>query len=160
MIAVPNLSFLNPIFSGFKFSGFPGNLNLTFKMLSKKHFAAEPQFLCDVCSEAVTNPICPSCLTIEIQAWLTHYPGLKNEIMPLLHKYLKDIDDKINESTKCIICKDKKAASCPYCFTEYVLRQLRKINANKIILKEFIEFFNFDLHHTGYTKGAEELGLI
>jgi len=37
---------------------------------------------------------------------------------------------------------------------------LKKIKVNKAILKEFLEFFNYDFEHTGYSKDAEELGAI
>ena len=36
----------------------------------------------------------------------------------------------------------------------------KKLNSNKLILTEFFEFFNFDFHHTGYSKEAEALGVI
>ena len=43
---------------------------------------------------------------------------------------------------------------------EEVMRELKQINVNNIILREFFEFFNFDFHHTGYSKEAEMLGVI
>jgi len=130
-------------------------------LLQKNYSAHETQYACDVCREAVTNPLCPFCLTIEIEAWLTLYPSLKQQILPKLNKYLKKTNNKItNYGTQCIKCKINRAFVCPYCFTANVFDELQKINAEKIILKEFFEFFNFDLHHTGYTKEAEELGVI
>jgi len=130
-------------------------------MLPNKHFASEPQFLCSVCSQAITNPLCPTCLTTEIQAWLTLYPDLRRGLLPKLFKYLHDIEEKVTDSTtSCLKCKNKRASICPYCFTDYVLNQLKRLNANRIILKEFFEFFNFDLDHTGYSKEAEHLGVI
>ncbi len=127
---------------------------------NKKFTALEPQFLCDVCSIAVTNPICPSCMTEEVEAWLTLYPDLRNQILPRLDHYLKKIEDKPFDSTRCIKCKSKKAAVCPYCFTENVLNELKRIKANRIILKEFLQFFNFDFEHTEYSQEAERLGVI
>tara|TARA_Y100000034_G_C6696819_1_gene307088 strand:- start:79 stop:474 length:396 start_codon:yes stop_codon:yes gene_type:complete len=121
----------------------------------------ETQFLCDVCSEPVTNPICPFCLTEEIEAWLTFYPGLRKALLPKIHKYLDKISNKITAyGTICIKCKDNSAHVCPYCFTAFVFYELKKLHAEKFILKEYFEFFNFDLHHTGYTEEAEELGVI
>ncbi len=125
-------------------------------MILNNYSASEPQFLCEVCSEAVTNPICPSCITTEIKVWLTLYPNLSFELMPVLERYLQLLEELPHESTICIKCGNKNASVCPYCFIEYVLRQLKKINANKIILNEFLEFFNFDLEHTGYSEEAEE----
>lgn len=34
------------------------------------------------------------------------------------------------------------------------------MHAHREILKEFLQFFNYDFEHTGYTKDAEELGVI
>ena len=100
--------------------------------------------MCDVCSEAVTNPICPLCVATEVDAWLTLYPNLRQELLPRLGGYLKNISENVIESTKCIKCKNKIASVCPYCFTQYVLEELKNIHVNKIILKEFLEFFNFN----------------
>ena len=131
-------------------------------MIIPKNFPTpETRYTCDVCSEAVTNPICPFCLTIEIEAWLTMYPTLKQEISPKLHKFLNSITNRItNYGTECIKCKNKQASVCPYCFTEFVFRELKKINTGHYILKEFFEFFNFDFHHTGYTKEFEQMGVL
>ncbi len=130
-------------------------------LIQKNYSAAETQYLCNVCSEAVTNPICPFCLATEINAWLTLYPNLKQELLPRINKYLQEINNKIiNYGTQCIKCKNKRAYVCPYCFTEYIFNELRKINADKRILKEFFEFFNYDFHHTGYTKEFEQMGVI
>ena len=121
----------------------------------------ETHHMCDVCSEAITNPICPFCLKAEIEAWLTLYPSLKQELLPKINKYLKKINRKIiNDWVECIKCGKKRASICPYCFTEFVFNELQKMNAGKLVLKEFFDFFNFDLGHMGYTKKAEELGAI
>jgi hypothetical protein len=123
--------------------------------------AFEPQILCEVCSEAVTNPICPSCLIQEIEAWTTLYPNLRRELIPRISKYIHRLDLRIiDEATQCIKCNDKKAIICPYCFTNKVLSELRNMKSNVLILKEFLEFFNFDFDHTGYSKEAEKLGII
>ena len=127
-------------------------------MLPIKHSPPE-QYLCDFCGEAIINPICPSCITTEIEAWLSLYPNLRKEIMPKLNTFLKKINNKTN-ATECIQCKNKRAAICPYCFTKLILNELKKLKSNKIIITEFFEFFNFDLHHTGYTREAERLGII
>ena len=79
--------------------------------------------------------------------------------MPVLNKFLEKINNK-TDATKCIQCGNKRAAICPYCFTKVVLDELKKMKSNKLILTEFFDFFNFDLHHTGYTKEAERLGII
>ena len=58
-------------------------------MLKQKlYLASEQQFHCDVCSEAVTNPLCPMCLTGEIEAWSTLYPNIRSELLPKLKRYI------------------------------------------------------------------------
>jgi len=117
--------------------------------------------MCGVCSEAVTNPLCPFCLAEEIKAWLTLYPNLNKELLPKINKYLEKVSTQIiNYGTECIKCKNKRASVCPYCFTYFVFRKLRDINTPPFILKEFFAFFNFDLHHTGYTKEFEQMGVL
>lgn len=79
--------------------------------------------------------------------------------MPKLENYLKWIENRTYEGTSCIKCKNNSAIVCPYCFTEYVLQELKKLEANKIVLKEFFVFFNFDFDHTGYYDEGEKLGV-
>ncbi|VVB77793.1 Uncharacterised protein [uncultured archaeon] len=129
-------------------------------MTKTKSLGLEPQFLCDVCSIAVTNPLCPACLTQEIEAWSTLYPNIRNELLPKLNKYLGKVEDRVFDSTKCIKCQNKRASVCPYCFTAKVFGDLKKMNANRTVLKEFVEFFNFDFEHTEYSQEAERLGVI
>ena len=107
--------------------------------------AFEPsQFLCEICGEAVTTPLCPICLTGEIDAWTTLYPNLRVELLPKLKKYISNIKEKVEKSTSCIKCNNKRASICPYCFTDHVLGQLKKLSVNNQILNEFLEFFDFD----------------
>ena len=126
----------------------------------KTFLTPEPHAMCDVCSEAVTNPLCPVCLAGEIKVWLTQYPVIKARLLPKLNKYLQGVEDRTLDSTQCIKCNDYRASVCPYCFTEYILKELKKLNVREPILVEFFEFFNFDLEHTGYSKEAEMLGVI
>jgi len=127
-------------------------------LITKYPSAYETQFMCSECSEAIINPLCPVCLTTEIEAWLTLYPNLGSHLLPKLHEYLEKNTTK--NKVKCIICKNKKTSICPYCFTKHVLKELKEVSAGRIVLKEFFEFFNFDFHHTGYSKEAEKLGII
>lgn len=113
-------------------------------MLKQKNYLAfEQHFLCEICGEAVTTPLCPICLIGEIEAWTTLYPNLRGELLPKLKKYIKNIKEKIEESTSCIKCKNKRASVCPYCFTDYVFGELKKISSNHQIVREFLEFFDF-----------------
>jgi len=130
-------------------------------MITKnKHHAVAAQYLCDFCSEPVSNPLCPFCLATEIEAWLTLYPDLRKKLLPRMKNYLNQVDYSVLDSTQCIKCGNRRASVCPYCFTEFVLRELKKLEANKIILTEFFQFFNFDFDHTEYSSEAEKLGII
>ncbi len=116
---------------------------------------------CLDCKEAVFNPICPFCLAEHIEIWLSSYPSdIRKKILPQINEYIKKTNNLAGKSTKCIICNKKRVSICPYCFTEYVLNYLKKLKVSNIILKEFLQFFNFDFEHTGYSKEAEKLGVI
>lgn len=135
-----------------------------------RRFLVAPKFInfgdesnthsCDICCEVVTNPLCPFCLAEEVKAWLTLYPHLKEDILSSLNAYLVNVNNDItNYGTICIKCHEDKASVCPYCFTEFVFKKLVEIQAGTIVLREFFEFFNFDLDHKGYTEFAEEIGV-
>jgi len=130
-------------------------------MLLQNYDNSETQQVCDVCSGTITNPLCSFCLTVEIEAWLTLYPSLRKELLPRLKKYLSKINNKItNYGMECIKCKNSRAFVCTYCFTGHVFNELQNLKIEKIVLKEFFEFFNFDLKYKGYAKDAEELGIF
>jgi len=97
----------------------------------------------------------------ELEAWLTLYPHLREELMPKLKRFLIDIEENsVVGSTICIKCFNERSAICPYCFTEEVLNQLKKIGSSRNIIREFFMFFNFDFEHKGYSKEAERLSII
>ena len=130
----------------------------------KKHYypASEQRFYeCLVCQEAIYNPLCQNCLNNQIEVWLTRYPDLDKKLRNKLKKFVQGINNSLDEGLTCQACKSKKAAICPYCFTEYVLSQLKKVNANKQILREFVKFFNFDYDGTGYAgQESKDFGLL
>ena len=128
-------------------------------MLQNNYPTLESHYDCRLCHEPVSNPLCPACLTAQIEAWLTSYPNyhqLRQRLIPKIQRFLVR---HLKESTQCIKCNEKRASVCPYCFTEFVLNELKKLDVNKTILKEFLIFFNFDLEHRGYYKEAESLGI-
>ncbi|MEM2932755.1 MAG: hypothetical protein QW622_00885 [Candidatus Pacearchaeota archaeon] len=111
--------------------------------------------LCLICQEAIFTPICPKCLTKEVNTWAIQslkgkkYEKLRHEIgseMLRLSKY--DFP-----STKCIKCKGN-VFICPYCFTEsiYEIIKKSKLKNKKRIIEDFLIHFNFDFDHTGYIK--------
>ena len=123
--------------------------------------ASERFYECLDCKEAVYNPLCPSCLALQIEVWLSSlssYP-LQKKILAKIKDYVEKTNNLAGESTTCIACKRPSASLCPYCFTEYVFNLLKSMKVNRIILKEFLQFFNYDFEHTGYSGEAEKMGL-
>jgi hypothetical protein len=98
---------------------------------------------CEICHEPITNPLCPSCLTAEINIWSTYYPNLRKELIPRLNKYLKKLRHETNDTSQCIKCNESGFSICPFCFAKVVLDELEEIRANKQIKKEFLQFFNY-----------------
>jgi len=115
--------------------------------------------ICGQCAEPITNPLCHNCLGKEISQWLSFYPNLKRNLMPKIKKYVKEVDNSAINSLNCVSCKNKKAALCPYCFTEGILNLLKKNNVDKFVLGDFLTIFNFDMQHEGYIQDAIEGGL-
>ncbi|OGJ20240.1 hypothetical protein A3K73_08200 [Candidatus Pacearchaeota archaeon RBG_13_36_9] len=131
-------------------------------MMQKNFLAAERFYECLDCHESVFNPICPDCLTLQIEVWLSSissYP-MKDKIMKRIKEYVIATKNLAPESTICVACGKPTATLCPYCFTNYVFILLKCMDAHREILREFLQFFNYDFDHTGYTKDAEKLGVI
>jgi len=130
-------------------------------MLQNNYLASELLHECSICHEPVFNPLCPTCITEQINAWLTQYPNyheLRDHLLPKLHSFIKKSE---RNTTQCIKCKKARVSICPYCFTEHVLNELKTLGVHKIVLKEFLMFFNFDFEHKGnFTKEAEKMGVI
>ena len=98
---------------------------------------------CEICHEPITNPICPICLSAEIDIWSTNYPGLRRELTPRLKKHLRRLKQQTKEAVQCIKCNKKRISICSYCFIRKVLNELDELETNKIIKKEFLQFFNY-----------------
>jgi hypothetical protein len=113
----------------------------------------EDEYNCLQCSEAITNPICHNCLAKGIKNWMSSYPKIKKEMTPKLKSYLRQVNELVENSVNCVSC-NKKAALCPYCFTEGVLNLLKKNKINEQIIQDFLSIFNFDFKHEGYIKDA------
>jgi hypothetical protein len=139
------------------------NSSPVFERFSEPEEYNEKYNECIECHEAIYNPLCPFCLAKEVQVWLASYPDkkIKDKILQNIRKYLMTIHKlsiKRGKATKCAVC-GKRASLCPYCFTNYVYNLLKELDVNRIMLKEFLQFFNFDFEHTGYYKEAEKLGI-
>ena len=114
---------------------------------------------CMQCIQPITNPICHECLCNQIASWLDLYPNIKKKMMPRIRSYVKEVSNNTVESVNCIICQNKKAALCPYCFTEGIFNMLSKCKIDRMIIMDFLSTFNFDLKHEGYIQEAIEAGL-
>jgi hypothetical protein len=80
-------------------------------------------------------------------------------MMPKLKTYIKDVSNNTLNSVNCVSCAKKKAALCPYCFTEGIFNMLKRSNIDKMVVMDFLSTFNFDLKHEGYIQEAIESGL-
>lgn len=100
---------------------------------------------CFVCQEAITNPICPSCLTKEIKIWLE---DINSSLVKEFKKKVK-YDTITKTDTKCILCNNY-TDTCPYCFTELVYFWLKEKHPE--FVESFLTYFNYDFERTGYKK--------
>jgi hypothetical protein len=104
-------------------------------------FDQEDEF-CDDCTRRMVNPLCPSCLTTEIHAWMTLYPDLKTLLFPRVNEYLRTISHRITSyGMRCVKCGEHNAVVCPHCFSDFVFDELKKINAGPLVVQEFSDFF-------------------
>jgi len=106
------------------------------------------------CKEVIYNPLCPKCIAGEMQQWLDGTEVSKKIQQEIKNYLLKN--EGYGETAKCVICNDNYTDICPYCLTEHVYEFLKRIKANREILNEFFEFFNFDFEHSGYSRDFEE----
>lgn len=113
-------------------------------MLKNFYSEHEPGFYeCELCNEPITNPICPVCLSEEIEIWSTNYPDLRRELVPRIKKNLIKIQQQTKEAVQCIKCNENRIFVCSYCFIREVLDELDDLNSSKMIKKEFLQFFNY-----------------
>lgn len=109
---------------------------------------------CVLCMEAVTNPVCSSCLETQMSVWLNE---VNPELINGLREKTNEVSFGLNVVGACILC-NKEMNVCTYCYTEHIFNWL--IKTNKELAKRFMVYFNFDLEHSGYHKKAEKLGII
>ena len=114
---------------------------------------------CMQCSQPITNPICHECLGNQIVSWLGLYPNIKKKMLPRIKNYVKEVSNNTVESINCVACQKKKAALCPYCFTEGIFNMLKNNKIDRMVIMDFLSTFNFDLKHEGYIQEAIEVGL-
>ena len=111
---------------------------------------------CVVCRETVTNPVCPSCLSAEIGAWLEE---TKPELLERFNEASKEMDLVLFNEETCILCKQGMDV-CTYCYTEHIFNWLMREKSGKKLMREFLTYFNYDSGLRGYLFKAEKLGLL
>ena len=83
------------------------------------------------------------------------YPDLKEELLPRINSYLRNISNRITAyGIMCTQCKEKRAFVCPHCFMEYMLDELEHIHAESFIVTEFLEFFQVVHSRKKLNKGG------
>jgi hypothetical protein len=117
------------------------------------------EYNCPACSEPITNPVCHDCLGNQIGEWLRFYPNVRKKMIVKIKDYVRQVNNEANTALNCVSCNSKKAALCPYCFTEAVYHLLKKSKIDKMIIMDYLSTFNFDLKHEGYILDAEDEGL-
>ena len=132
---------------------------MTIKFLTGFERELTQDFDCVQCSEPITNPICHDCLSNEILKWMNFYPSVKKKMASGVKGYTKEVHNLELGGVNCSACKSKKAALCPYCFTEGIFNMLKKKSIDKMIIMDFLSTFNFDLKHEGYIQDAISEGL-
>lgn len=80
-------------------------------------------------------------------------------MLPKLKRYIHEVNNSALGAVSCASCKKKKAALCPYCFTEGVLNLLKSNKTDKNIVGDFLTIFNYDSEQEGYIGDAIKEGL-
>jgi len=125
----------------------------------RENLSLTQEYECMQCFEPITNPICHECLGNRINTWLGLYPNIKKKMSPKIKSYVRDVSNNTLKSVNCMACNKKKAALCPYCFTEGVFDILKNTKIDRMIVMDFLSTFNFDLKHEGYIAEAVKEGL-
>lgn len=90
---------------------------------------------CVLCTDVITNPLCPECLLQEMMDWAYD----KEDVMLALLDEMESIKC-FDGTTPCLKCSNNFSI-CAYCFTEQVRENLDYYFPE--IAAEFSTFFNF-----------------
>ena len=119
---------------------------------------------CLECNEAIYNPLCHVCLSQEIKQWLREQENqrIRKSLIAEISRFLKSNEELAEspQAVRCVACGKNSVILCPYCFTEIIYKKLKSLTNSKKLQADFLSLFNFDFEHTGYTKDAEELGML
>ncbi len=111
--------------------------------------------ICVECNEGIYNPVCPSCLSREVEAWLDG-TKLGIDVRKRINRVIFQDESSGLDGAGCAICKEQETSICPYCFTRHIYDALLTAGASKKVVEEFLTFFSFDFEHSGYSKDFEE----
>lgn len=96
--------------------------------------------VCFICNEAVTNPICPECLHIEVRHWLMEE---KEQAMQDVDGIKQLFSGAELEIASCIFCGNSMPV-CAHCYSKEVKEYLETEHPE--LVSDFIQLFNFHLH--------------
>ena len=104
---------------------------------------------CVMCEETITTPICPACIQVGVEEWLLEQreDELANEISELTRVVFANHGD-----TFCIKC-DSVMALCAYCYTKEVFQLIKE---RPRLVKQYLEYCNYDLEHLGWEQDARQ----
>lgn len=103
---------------------------------------------CLLCGDAITNPICFTCLEDEVEEWLS---GRMPRLVPKLKKTGEAFRSYTHPGTSCILCGNNMNV-CTHCYCY----EVNKLFDNYPRLREeFIEFFNFELKGRSHSVEME-----
>ena len=92
---------------------------------------------CQLCMEAITNPICVNCLDRQLKTWF-----MGNKDYFAVSELRRDMELFESDGANCIIC-GKENAVCTYCFSDEVFTLLRE--RDKKISEDFRNVFKLRL---------------
>lgn len=96
---------------------------------------------CVVCCDVITNPVCISCLQIEMEHWLL---DRKPAIVSLIRNTTTCFKSYTHDVIKCVICGGNMNV-CAHCYSKDVIDFIKK---DKELVKEFLIQFNYQLDYS------------
>lgn len=94
---------------------------------------------CAICSEGISNPICPDCLASQMQAFFGENVGKRNHFVQRLAKIAMA---NVTVASWCVLCK-KPMAVCTHCYSSAVHDEL--LADYPELEHEFLLHFNYFL---------------
>jgi len=125
-----------------------------------KAYSFETEFRggCLSCGKDIRHPVCPFCLAEAFRQWISGFPEEEKKILKQLDKFLGAHEHFGGRSKICVACGKSTVHLCPYCFTDYLYKIVRKAGLGVRALSEFLFIFNFDFDHDGYSRELEAFG--